>query len=84
MFTVALISPYKAQADEIRFSIDALGDVRFAAHTAEVVQGLQFSFVILDLVCGIRLTDFVNNDRRVLVMLTRHKYGLLVLASEFP
>jgi hypothetical protein len=81
-FTIEVLTPYKAQAQQTSLLLEGLKDKRVQCNTISKVQGVGRNFTILDFTNGQGSTEFSDDPRNTLVGCTRHKHGIIILASE--
>ncbi|PQE18327.1 hypothetical protein CJF30_00011344 [Rutstroemia sp. NJR-2017a BBW] len=81
-FTIEVLTPYKAQAQQTGLLLEALKDSRVQCNTISKVPGIGRNITILDFTNGERSTKFSDDPKNTLVSSTRHKHGVIILASE--
>ena len=84
--SIGIITPYDSQKNKIKKAIfdNKINDDNIIVDTIDGFQGMERDIIIVSLV---RCNDsgkigFVNDSRRVNVLLTRAKYGLFIVGNE--
>ena len=84
--SIGIITPYDSQKNKIKKAIfdNKINDENIIVDTIDGFQGMERDIIIVSLV---RSNDsgkigFVNDSRRVNVLLTRAKYALIVIGNE--
>ncbi|RDL30661.1 uncharacterized protein BP5553_10006 [Venustampulla echinocandica] len=77
------ISPYRAEAEMVALQLDKLNDKRFSSQSIDKVQGITVNgLVIVSVTADLQFSKFVGNLPRMLVALSRQKWGLVIIKSE--
>jgi hypothetical protein len=81
-FSIEVLTPYKAQAQQTSLLLEGLKDKRLQCNTISKVQGIGRNVTILDFTNDQGSTKFSDDPKNAPVGCTRHKHGFIVLASE--